>query len=154
MDRGLESAAAAHRPRERARPIRRELGATGRLLRRRRDGRAAGRLARSRGARVARTDRDASDDCRRRAQDDRSARARGPSLIALLLAAVVAQAQPQVRDARPAAALATGRIAGVVVADDAQARPLRRARVTLNGQALTIGRSVITADDGSFAFDR
>jgi hypothetical protein len=75
-------------------------------------------------------------------------------VIAPLLAVFVAQAQPPARDTRPAAAAATGTIAGVVVADDSQGRPLRRARVTLNGQALDMGRSVITADDGSFAFDR
>jgi hypothetical protein len=75
-------------------------------------------------------------------------------MIAVLLAALMAQAQPPVRDTRPAVAVATGTIAGVVVADDAQGRPLRRARVTLNGQALDMGRSAITADDGSFAFTR
>jgi hypothetical protein len=75
-------------------------------------------------------------------------------VTALLLAALLAQAQPPVRDARPPAGVASSSIAGVVIADDAQARPLRRARVTLNGQALNMGRSVITADDGSFAFDR
>jgi len=51
-------------------------------------------------------------------------------------------------------ALATGRITGVVTTDEAQPRPLRRARVTLNGGGLDIGWSVITNDDGTFAFDR
>ena len=75
-------------------------------------------------------------------------------MIDLLLAVFVTQAQPPARDTRSAAALAMGTIAGVVVTDDSQGRPLRRARVTLNGRALDMGRSVITADDGSFAFDR
>lgn len=75
-------------------------------------------------------------------------------MIALLIAAIVAQAQPPVRDTRPAAPVATGTIAGVVVADDGEGRPLRRARVTLNGSVLDMGRSVITADDGAFVFER
>jgi hypothetical protein len=48
----------------------------------------------------------------------------------------------------------TATVSGVVVSADAQPRPLRRARVTLNGSGLAMGRTAITADDGSFAFDR
>jgi hypothetical protein len=36
---------------------------------------------------------------------------------------------------------------------DAQARPLRRARVMLNGDALPVGRTAIVDDTGAFAFD-
>jgi hypothetical protein len=62
----------------------------------------------------------------------------------------------QPRDARvPVAATAgTATIAGRVVTDDAQPKPLRRARVTLNGSQLQIGRTAITGDDGAFMFDR
>jgi hypothetical protein len=73
-------------------------------------------------------------------------------IVALAFAAVMAQAQPPVRDAPPVAVIGTATVSGVVVSADAQPRPLRRARVTLNGQALP--RTAITADDGSFFFDR
>ena len=75
-------------------------------------------------------------------------------MIALLMAALIVQAQAPARDSRPAVSLATGTIAGVVVSDEADPRPLRRARVVLNGQGMDTPRMVITADDGSFAFDR
>lgn len=78
-------------------------------------------------------------------------------MVAVALTAVMAwgpQAQPPVRDARPSAAGGTATVRGVVVSADAQARPLRRARVTLNGPGLAMGRTAITADDGSFVFDR
>lgn len=73
-------------------------------------------------------------------------------MIAILLIALVAQAAPQ-RDTRalPAAA-AAGSISGVITTDDSQPRPLRRAHVTLRGVALEVPRTVITGDDGSFAF--
>ena len=61
------------------------------------------------------------------------------------------QAHPRatrVRSRRPPA----GTIAGVVVSDDAQPRPLRRARVTVNGPTLQVPRTAITGDDGTFAF--
>ena len=77
-------------------------------------------------------------------------------IVAFALAAVMAQAgqsQTPVRDARPAAVAGTATVSGVVVSADAQARPLRRARVTLNGPGLTPGRTAITADDGSFSFE-
>lgn len=70
--------------------------------------------------------------------------------VAALLMLPLAHAQ-QPRDARaPAAGAAT--IAGVVV-DDKEGRPLRRARVTLSGPEIEWARTVIAADDGSFAFD-
>jgi hypothetical protein len=74
-------------------------------------------------------------------------------IVALALAAVLAQQAP-VRDARPDVVEGTATIGGVVISADAQPRPLRRARVTLNGQGLPIGRTAITADDGSFSFER
>ncbi len=78
-------------------------------------------------------------------------------IVALALTAVIAQgaqAQPPVRDARPSAVVGTATVSGVVVSADAQPRPLRRARVTLNGPGLAMGRTAITADDGWFSFDR
>src|SRR4029079_1856561 len=62
---------------------------------------------------------------------------------------------PPPRDARPPAPAGdVGTITGVVVSDEAQPRPLRRARVSLGRAGLTITRGVVTADDGSFVFDR
>ena len=71
------------------------------------------------------------------------------TVVGLLLLPLVQAQQP--RDAR-APAVATARIAGVVV-DDSEGRPLRRARVTLSGAEIEWARTVITADDGTFAFE-
>jgi hypothetical protein len=60
---------------------------------------------------------------------------------------------PPPRDTRPAPAVGTSSIRGIVVSDEKQPRPLRRARVMLNGPALALGRTVIANDDGSFSFD-
>jgi hypothetical protein len=59
-------------------------------------------------------------------------------IAAFALTLVMAQAPA--RDARPAPAAGTASVAGVVVSADAQARPLRRTRVTINGTALVPGR--------------
>lgn len=48
--------------------------------------------------------------------------------------------------------MATAQIVGVVTTDEPRPRPLRRARVTLNGESLRVGITAITRDDGSFAF--
>lgn len=61
--------------------------------------------------------------------------------------------QTSPRDTRPSPVRSTATIAGVVTTDEPQPRPLRRARVTLNGEGAGSGRTAITADDGSFAFD-
>lgn len=74
-------------------------------------------------------------------------------MIAVLLIALIAQAVPQ-RDTRPATAAAAGALAGVVTSDDPGPRPLRRARVTVNGSSLQMPRTVITGDDGTFAVER
>lgn len=71
------------------------------------------------------------------------------TVVALLMLPLAHAQQP--RDTRAAAA-ATGTIAGVVV-DDKEGRPLRRARVTLSGAEIEWARTVITADDGAFAFE-
>jgi hypothetical protein len=73
-------------------------------------------------------------------------------IAAVLLAALVAQAQPPVRDTRPVVAGPPAAIAGVVVSDEGRPRPLRRARVTINGATLQIPRTAITKDDGTFEF--
>jgi uncharacterized protein (DUF2141 family) len=70
-----------------------------------------------------------------------------------LLVALLAQAQGPPRDTRPAVSTATASIAGVVTSDEPKPRPLRRARVTLNGHVLEMGRTTITDDDGAFAFE-
>jgi len=71
-------------------------------------------------------------------------------IAALALTAIMMQAPA--RDVRPAPAVGTASVTGVVVSADSQARPLRRARVSINGAGLVPGRTAITADDGTFAF--
>jgi protocatechuate 3,4-dioxygenase beta subunit len=76
--------------------------------------------------------------------------------LALVFAATTAsmveagQAQPA-RDVR-AVAEGTAVVAGTVVTDDADARPVRHARVTLNGAEPFDGMTTITDDHGRFAF--
>jgi uncharacterized protein (DUF2141 family) len=57
-----------------------------------------------------------------------------------------------VRDTRPVVAGPPAAISGVVVSDEGRPRPLRRARVTVNGPTLQLGRTAITKDDGTFEF--
>ena len=71
------------------------------------------------------------------------------TLMSPLTAVTLAQAP---RD-RVAVAPNAGRIAGTVVSAASEPKPLRRARVTLNGPPLQPGRTAITGDDGTFAFD-
>lgn len=73
--------------------------------------------------------------------------------VMLLLVTILMLAAPP-RDAQPVVADGTATVSGVVVSADPQPRPLRRARVTLTGQMFGGGRTTMTADDGSFAFDR
>ena len=74
-------------------------------------------------------------------------------ILAAALCATLAQVPPP-RDMRPAtASTATASIAGVVLSDESQPKRLRRARVTLAGTMGLPGRTTITADDGTFAFD-
>jgi protocatechuate 3,4-dioxygenase beta subunit len=70
-------------------------------------------------------------------------------MTAAVAIAVLLCLQRDVPAARPAA---TASIAGTVMSDHAQPKPLRRARVTLNGGG-SPGRTAITADDGTFVFD-
>jgi hypothetical protein len=57
---------------------------------------------------------------------------------------------PPPRDTRAVATAPGAVIAGVVTTDDAQPRPLRRARVMVNGPSLPMTRTAITGDDGTF----
>jgi hypothetical protein len=75
------------------------------------------------------------------------------ALTLALVAPLVAAAQQPPRDTRRVASGGTASIGGVVVSDEASPRPLRRARVMLGGAALPIGRTAITHDDGTFAFE-
>jgi hypothetical protein len=67
-------------------------------------------------------------------------------------ASALAQQQPRDRPREPRAGAAA--ISGVVVSDEAQPKPLRRARVTISGGELAVAATVITNDDGTFLFDR
>jgi uncharacterized protein (DUF2141 family) len=70
---------------------------------------------------------------------------------ALLSASLLAQQPP--RDAPASRAKpSTASITGVVVSDDPDARPLRRATVTLSRLTGGASQSVATADDGTFVF--
>jgi uncharacterized protein (DUF2141 family) len=50
------------------------------------------------------------------------------------------------------AAVGTGSVSGIVITDDAEGRPLRRARVFLNNPDAEIARTTISDDAGRFAF--
>ena len=69
------------------------------------------------------------------------------------LTTVIAIALVCQRDVPIASPPATASIVGVVMADQPQPKPLRRARVTLNGGGLSPGRTTITEEDGTFVFD-
>ena len=74
------------------------------------------------------------------------------TLGAILLAACCAldQTRPPARDTRPAPGTGAATIRGVVTTGDAPPRPLRRARVTVTGPSVPMGRTVITDDAGAF----
>jgi hypothetical protein len=75
------------------------------------------------------------------------------AVAVMLVSGRPVQAQPP-RDTRPSDVRGTAVISGTVVSADRTRQPLRRARVMLTGGDLTTGRTAITADDGTFAFDR
>jgi hypothetical protein len=72
------------------------------------------------------------------------------ALVSLAVASIAGQV-PQ-RDRPRARATGDSSIAGIVVSDDDEPRPLRRARVTLQGSGLAASEIAITQDDGSFTF--
>jgi hypothetical protein len=68
-------------------------------------------------------------------------------------ALLLAQQVPPRDQPRAAAATGTARITGVILSDDPDPRPLRRATVTLGSAASLVGDSAMTNDDGTFAFE-
>jgi uncharacterized protein (DUF2141 family) len=74
--------------------------------------------------------------------------------VAALCAWSVPALAQQPRDVMGGERAGTGSISGVITSDETPARPLRRARVMLNGTEMDVGRTAITQDDGSFVFDR
>ena len=75
---------------------------------------------------------------------------------ALFAALLPPAAAAQVRDATgaPSASTALGAIVGVVVAAENPSTPVRRAIVTVTSGALGSARSVVSDDNGAFAFER
>jgi uncharacterized protein (DUF2141 family) len=74
------------------------------------------------------------------------------ALTAASLLAAASRAQ-QPRDNRRPDLAGAATISGVVIADDAEKRPLRRVRVTVTGAELGFARTAITNDEGAFVFD-
>ena len=74
-------------------------------------------------------------------------------LFALVLPFTAHAAAQAPRDRAQPVPANTGRIAGTVISAGREPRPVRRARVTINGSALQTGRTAITGDDGAFAFE-
>lgn len=72
--------------------------------------------------------------------------------LSVTASALAQQQPPRDRPREPRAGAAT--ISGVVLSDEAQPKPLRRARVTIAGGELPAGGTLITNDDGTFLFDR
>src|SRR4051794_27863635 len=70
-------------------------------------------------------------------------------LVSLLLVTAPIHAVAQTRDVRPATGTAV--ITGLVVSDDGDAKPVRKARVTCVGPDVP-GRTTITDDAGRFVF--
>ena len=69
------------------------------------------------------------------------------------LHATASAAQPP-RDYRTPGSSGTAAITGVVLSDDRDSRPVRRARVTLSGSDIDVSRATITGDDGRFTFEQ
>jgi uncharacterized protein (DUF2141 family) len=78
-------------------------------------------------------------------------RASALCLTAVLWTFTAVDAQ-QPRDNRRPADTGNGTISGIVT-DATDGRPLRRARVRINGDELALARMTITADDGTFSFE-
>jgi uncharacterized protein (DUF2141 family) len=78
-------------------------------------------------------------------------------LVAVAFLVVATQVTAQTvstpaRDARRTVAAGTGVIGGIVLTDEAQPRPLRRARVMIASSDWQTSRTEITNDEGRFAF--
>lgn len=74
-------------------------------------------------------------------------------LVPLALLLVQGAHAQQRRDNVPAAHRGDASITGVVLSDEEDPRPLRRARVMISGSELDAARAAITTDDGLFRFD-
>ena len=70
-------------------------------------------------------------------------------IVGFLIALAATGPMQQARDGRVVSSSNTAAISGVVLTDESQPRPLRRARVMINGP---VGNTAITEDDGTFAF--
>src|SRR5207244_3198266 len=79
-------------------------------------------------------------------------RAASAAGFAIAIVAQLSAQQLPPRDAGARTAIGTAAISGIVVTDDREARPVRRARVTLSGANVDLGRTVITDDAGRFSF--
>jgi len=80
---------------------------------------------------------------------------RGILVTALALCALApGAAGQQPRDSRRPVLTGTAAVAGIVLADDGERRPLRRARVVLSSSDPDVSQTFITGDDGRFAFER
>lgn len=73
-------------------------------------------------------------------------------ILLMLSASIVRAQQLPPRDAEVKPTFGTASVSGVVLNDEEQPHAVRRAIVTLSGAGLTPNRSVITDDDGKFAF--
>jgi protocatechuate 3,4-dioxygenase beta subunit len=82
--------------------------------------------------------------------------ASSPVIFALAVSVGLFAAWPhaaqQTRDTPGQAQAGTAILTGVVVSNDTEARPLRRASVSLNGGNLRMGRTALTDDNGAFIF--
>jgi uncharacterized protein (DUF2141 family) len=72
--------------------------------------------------------------------------------LALVIVTAHVSAQPPARDAARATPTGTASLAGTVVTDDAEARPIRRARIAIFTADRQVGRTAITDDSGAFGF--
>ena len=76
------------------------------------------------------------------------------TLVAAVVAATLAIHAQQPRDAARLRPAGNASIHGVVTAKGSDPLPLRRARVTLTGVDVDVTETTITADDGTFGFER
>lgn len=74
--------------------------------------------------------------------------------VVIALTSPVVVAQQPAREIPRKPGVGTASISGIVVTDDVDARPLRRARVFLNNADEEIARTTISDDAGGFRFDR
>lgn len=76
------------------------------------------------------------------------------AIVAWIAWSIAVAAQVPPRDTPGQARVGAAAISGIIVSDEREPRPLRRVRVMLNSPELPHGRTTVTNDDGTFAFDR